>query len=136
MNKCVLIINQDLSLGLIANTAAVLAVSLGRKFNDMVGEDVFDKDGSCHQGITQIPITILRGDHLSIQALRNKVIFLEQNDLYYVDFCDVAQRSKHYSDYTLKLAETGQENLKYLGLAIYGPTSLVNSFTGNIGLLR
>lgn len=144
--KCVMVINQELPLGLIANTAAVLAMSIGREVDGIVGEDVCDQDGTLHRGITQANISILKGDNQLIRDLREKVLRLENGNgqkgddqasdhLYFVDFCDVAQRSKHYEDYRALLAQTPAEKLNYLGIALYGPPKLVNRLTGSIGLL-
>lgn len=134
--KCVMVINRNLPLGLIANTAAVLAVSVGQKFNDIVGEDVVDTEGAVHAGITQLPILILNGDDASIREIRQKIIASPRRDLYFVDFCDAAQQSKVYPEYRQRLASTPSEQLHYLGLAICGSNKQVERLTGNIGLLR
>ncbi len=134
--KCVMVINQELPLGLIANTAAVLAVSLGCKIDGMVGEDVLDQDGHLHRGITQVPIPLLKGNSELIRSIREKLLELNADDLYFVDFCDVAQQSKHYDEFKMRLKQTPTDQLNYLGIAIYGPVREVNRLTGNIGLLR
>ena len=134
--KCVMVIDKELPLGLIANTAAVLAVSLGSKIQDIVGEDVLDGDGSVHPGITQATISLLGGDNALIHTLRQKMIAQAHAELYYVDFCDVAQRSKRYEEYRDSLSNCSQAALNYLGLALYGPNKLVDRLTGNIPLLR
>jgi hypothetical protein len=72
--KCVMVINHKLPLGLIANTAAVLAVSIGHKINDIVGEDVKDQDGYLHSGITQVSIPLLKGDNELIHSIRQKIL--------------------------------------------------------------
>src|SRR5689334_11273268 len=131
--KCVMVINYELPLGLIANTAAVLAISLGNKIDGMVGDEVFDQDGCLHTGITQMPIPLLKGNHDTIRALREKL--LSTNDIYFVDFCDVAQRSKHYDEYRTRLQSTPAAQLNYLGIALCGPVQAVKSLTGNLALL-
>src|SRR5689334_16860114 len=132
--KCVMVINKELPLGLIANTAAVLAISLGNTVEGIVGEDVFDQDGCVHRGITQVSISMLGGTSDLIRELRGKLLTMD--GLYFVDFCDVAQKSKQYSDYTLRLQETPASQLGYLGIAIYGPPEAVNKLTGTLTLLR
>ncbi len=132
--KCVMVINQDLPIGLIANTAAVLAVSLGAKIDGIVGEDVMDGDGDVHRGITQVPIAMLKGNNELIRSIRSTLT--KTGGLYFVDFCDVAQQSKHYSDFKTRLQDTPADQLKYFGIAIYGPAQEVNSLTGRLSLLR
>lgn len=57
--KCVMIIDEELPLGLIANTSAVLALSIGENVEGIIGEDVTDKDGHVHRGITKLSIPYL-----------------------------------------------------------------------------
>ncbi len=132
--KCVMVINQNLPIGLIANTAAVLAVSLGAKIEGVVGEDVSDQDGGLHPGITRIPIVMLKGNSDLIRSLRATVV--NSDALYFVDFCDVAQQSKHYDEFTARLLVTPSDHLNYFGIAIYGPAEEVKRLTGKLSLLR
>ena len=134
--KCVMVIDQNLQLGMIANTAAVLAISIGKHVEGIVGEDIRDGDGVLHRGITSANIPILRGDAEIIRSLKSKLSQNGYGELYYVDFCDVAQKCKDYGDYRALLAETPAEALNYLGIAICGTDKQVNSLTGNLGLLR
>lgn len=134
--KCVIVIDQNLPLGLIANTAAVLAISIGKQVQDIVGEDVLDGDGTLHAGITRANIPLLKGDSDLIHTLREKLLTMQNSDLFFVDFCDVAQQSKIYEDYKARIQQTPANELKYLGIAIFGPDKDLNSLTGNIGLLR
>jgi len=43
--KCVLLIDSDLSIGLLANTAAVLALTIGKRAEGIIGPDVVDGSG-------------------------------------------------------------------------------------------
>ena len=133
--KCVIVIDEELPLGLIANTSAVLGLTIGDKIKGIIGDDVPDKDGSTHRGITNIPIPLLKGNSELIRSLRNTLAD-NGGDIFFVDFCDVAQQSKSYDEYSATLQERSGEELSYLGLAICGPTKKVKKLTGNIGLLR
>lgn len=134
--KCVMIINQDLPVGLMANTAAVLALTIGHRIDGIIGKDVEDSDGQVHTGITQVPIPLLKGDSDLIRATRAKLLNLDPEQVFFVDVCDVAQESKTYAQYKARLRETPVEQLTYLGIAICGPKKQVNTLTGHIGLLR
>ena len=72
--KCVIIVNQNLPIGLIANASAVLAMSIGKKFTHLVGPDVIDMDGIEHPGITQISIPLLKGNEELITSIRDKIL--------------------------------------------------------------
>jgi hypothetical protein len=134
--KCVMIIDENLPVGLIANTAAVLALSIGDRVKGIIGEDVKDQDGQIHRGITQVPIPLLKGDNDLIHAIRDQLLGMDSEDIFFVDFCDVAQKSKAYSQYKAKLQSTPADQLVYLGIAIYGPKKQVDRLSGNIRLLR
>jgi len=58
--KCVMIIDSELPVGVIANTSAILGVTLGKHFPEQVGENVADATGKMHLGIITIPIAILK----------------------------------------------------------------------------
>lgn len=134
--KCAMIIDENLPLGLIANTAAVLALSIGDKIKGIVGADVEDKDDQIHRGITQLLIPLLKGNSDSIRAIRERLLNMDSEEVFFVDFCDVAQRSKTYAHYEAVLRQTPEERLTYLGIAICGPKKQVNRLVGSIGLLR
>ena len=49
--KCVMVIDENLPLGIIANTAAIMGITLGKKMPQVVGADVMDQSGNEHLGI-------------------------------------------------------------------------------------
>ena len=55
-----MIIDSELPVGVIANTSAILGVTLGKHFPEQVGENVADATGKMHLGIITIPIAILK----------------------------------------------------------------------------
>jgi hypothetical protein len=134
--KVVMIIDKELPVGLIANTAAVLGASLGSMVDGLVGGDLRDADGYIHRGITTMNIPILGGTKEQIKAVRARLYDEEFAAVATVDFNNIAQRSLDYGDYGSVLANAGGEELSYLGVCLYGPQKKVNSLTGSIGLLR
>ncbi len=133
--KCVMVIDADLPLGLIANTSAVLAMSIGKRMPELVGNDIDDAGGCVHPGITTIPIPLLKGDREKIRCLRDRAAD-EPDSIFVVDFCDVAQSCNSYGDYTARLEKTPPGDLNYLGIALMGPKKQINRLTGSLGLLR
>ena len=131
--KLALIIDEELPVGLIANTAAMLALTLSHAIADIIGPDAFDASGGRHVGITRMALPILRakGERIKeIQASANEA------GVYVVDFCDAAQSTSVYGEYSAKLLATTESELRYLGIAIYGAKRLVNRLTGSLPLLR
>ena len=130
--KCVLVIDKALPQGLIANTAAVLTLSLGKLHPELIGADNINNDGEVHTGITSIPIPILASSSESIKAIRGSL----KDEATLVDFSNVAQSTKNYQDYPEKLSATKAEDIEYLGIAVYGTKKIINKYTGNLGLIR
>ena len=135
-DKCVMIIDESLPSGVIANTAAVMGITLGKNIPDIVGADVYDSTGREHLGIIEFPVPILKGDAKSIKAIREKLYEPEFMDLTVVDFSDLAQGCKTYQEYIEKMGKVSETQLSYLGVAICGAKKKVNKLTGSIPLLR
>lgn len=134
--KCVMIIDENLPAGVIANTAAILGITLGKRFPEAVGNDVSDKSGSAHLGIIEFPVPILKGSPQLIREVRQRLYTKEFEDVTAVDFSDTAQGCKTYDEFVRKIAETEEENLLYLGIGLFGGKKKINKLTGNIPLLR
>lgn len=134
-NKCVMVIDSELPTGLIANTAAVLALTLGKKIEGIIGPHVVDGGGQVHEGITTTPIPILKGSGKAIKELRD-TISGNYPDLLLVDFSNTAQTTNNYEGYIKKIASFTSADLEYLGIAIYGNKKSVNTLTGSLPLLR
>ena len=60
-NKCVIVLDENLPLGLLVNSAAVLMMSIGKLHPDLVGRNLEDGSGHEHRGITTVPLPILKG---------------------------------------------------------------------------
>lgn len=60
--KCVMVIDGNLSQRIIANTAAIMGITLGKKMPEVVGADVYDNTGKGHLGIIEFPVPILKGN--------------------------------------------------------------------------
>lgn len=134
--KCVMIIDEQLPLGIMANTAAIMGITLGRKMPEAVGADVTDKTGKEHLGIIKFPVPVLKGNAESIKAIRERLYEPDFSDLTVVDFSDLAQGCKTYDEFMEKMKEVSETDLNYLGIAICGAKRKVNQLTGSMPLLR
>lgn len=134
--KCVIVMDERLPLGVVANTAAILGITMGMKMPDVVGEDVFDAQGNAHTGIIQFPVPILRGDGETLKRLRTRLFESAFAELTVVDFSELAQSCKTYGEFIGRMAETPETELNYMGLAICGDRKKVNKLTGSLPLLR
>ena len=134
--KCVMVIDEGLPLGLIANTAAIMGVTLGKRMPEAVGADVQNRSGREHLGIIEFPVPVLKSTPEAIRQLRETLYGPEYQDLIVVDFSDLAQGCKTYEEFTEKVREVPENSLRYLGLAICGGKKRVNHLTGSLPLLR
>jgi hypothetical protein len=134
--KCIMVIDENLPLGIIANTAAVMGITLGKENADTVGVNVYDGTGREHLGVIEFPVPILKGNSEIIKDLREKLYSHEYAELTVADFSDVAQSCKTYNEFITKIADVADQDLNYFGLAICGKKKLVNKLTGSMPLLR
>jgi hypothetical protein len=134
--KCVMVIDENLPLGIIANTAAIMGITLGKKMPEVVGADVYDRTGNRHLGIIEFPVPILKGNADMIKTIREKLYEQDFPDLTIVDFTDLAQGCKTYDEFIEKMKEVPEIDLNYFGIAICGAKKKVNQLTGSMALLR
>lgn len=134
--KCVIIVDENLPLGIIANTAAILGITMGMKMPDVVGNDVFDLEENPHMGIIQFPVPILKGNTEILKKLRTKLFEPQFSELTVVDFSDLAQGCKTYNEFIDKMANTSESRLNYIGIDVCGNKKQINKLTGSMPLLR
>lgn len=134
--KCVMVIDENLPRGLLANTAAIMGITLGKVMPEVVAADVADQSGSEHVGIIEFPVPILRGSPEVIKQIREKLYQPDFQDVTAVDFSDLAQSCKTYDEFIEKMGRVPESALQYLGVAICGTKKKVNKLTGNMPLLR
>lgn len=132
--KCVIIIDRDLPLGLIANTAAILGITIGAKMPEAVGENVSDGAGCEHMGIIEFPVPVLKASSERLGRLRLSLYDKEFSDLTAVDFSDIAQSCKTYDEFIDKLGAA--EDIRYFGIALCGDRKKISRLTGSLPLLK
>ena len=134
--KCVMIFDESLPVGVIANTAAIMGASLGKADPEVVGITPVDMDGNEHSGLIQFHVPILKSDSDTIQDIRKKALDTYGEDIDIIDFTDIAQKSMTYDDYLNNYKATAGDDISYLGLTLCGPKKAINKLTGNLSLLR
>lgn len=134
--KCVMVIDENLPLGMVANIVAIMGMTLGKKLPEKIGNDVLDKSGVAHLGIIQFPIPILKANQTSIKKIYEKISELKDENMIIVDFSILAQGCKTYDEYIDKMKETNTHDLDYIGIALCGQQKMINKYTGSLPLLR
>ena len=118
-----MVLDENLPLGLLANTAAILGITLGKHMPEAVGADVLDGSGKAHLGIIMFPVPILRGDAEQIRAIRETLYGVDYQDVIVVDFSDVAQCCKNYGEYIGKAAQASHTGPSQRGASSASRTS-------------
>ena len=129
--KTVIVLRADLTPGIAANTAAVLAVTLGAENAYLVGPDIPDADGTIHKGLITTPVPVLSADAAALTRLAGT-----PGDVAVIGFTATAARSKTYDTYSDDLSVQPSADLAYLGIALVGPAKQVTRLTGDFPLHR
>lgn len=134
--KCAIVIDEQLPLGLIANTATILGVTLGKQAPELVGSNMTDQSDVEHLGIVKTPVPILKTSKEYLHELREQSLSDFYSDVTVVGFSNTAQRCKTYQEYLEKLKQVSFSDYHFLGLGFYGVKKKVNRLTGSLPLLR
>lgn len=135
-NKCVMVLDEALPLGLLTNTAGILGFTMGKMMPEMVGPTVTDRSNKDHLGVIEVPIPILKANKEQVKTIREQLYQPEFAEVVVVDFSDVAQSCKNYDEYISKMADIDENQLNYMGIGLFGPKKAVNKLTGSMPLLR
>jgi hypothetical protein len=129
-----IVLDKTLAPGFAANAAAVLAMSIGKRFPEFVGEDLPDQDGGFHRGITSVPIPILAQEAGELVRLREEASAAD--GLWLADFTHTARVARDYGTYAKNLAALGGTELRYVGIALAGKKAELKRLTGSLPLFR
>lgn len=132
-DKCVIVVDDNLSVGLAVNAASVIALTIGRRVDAIIGPDILDDSGQTHIGITTTPVPVLKTSGEALSNIRQRAA---AEGLFVVDFSDAAQQTRTYEDYTALIASRRAEDLTYLAVGLFGTKKLVNKLTGSLPLVR
>jgi len=131
----VIIVDDNLAVGLKANTAAVLSLTIGNKVEGLIGKDLNDENEHIHKALTTIPLPILKCTSEKLQEIYNEAYELK-DEILLIDITDAAQTTKNYADYEQKLKQSSTNQLKLLGVALVGSQGPIKKLTGSLALLR
>lgn len=133
--RLAIVVNPDLPLGLIANTAGVIAVGLGARMPRLAARQLTDRDNRTIDICSNKPVPILQADAATIGALMLKAL-PQPGERVVVPFPAFARALHDYADYEATFPERDLSNETIDGIGIAGPSKWVRSLTGSLKLLR
>lgn len=133
MEKGIVVVDESLPLGLKANICAILGMTLGKKYPDVVGHNIFTQDGHEIPGITQIPLPILQG---SRQRIFEIFKMNENSDVFIAIFDNSALITKNYAEFQEKISSVSLSDIQIFGLLAYGEKKSINKISADLPLLR
>lgn len=133
--KAVIIVDEELPSGVITNTAAILGMSLGKKYPEIVGRNLINKDKEIHEGITIIGLPILSADKEKLKIIRDNAKQFE-NQIFEVNVLNLTRSTRSYEEYAKKLEQIANQDLEYQGILLYGEKKAINKLTGNLSLFK
>ncbi len=133
--KCVIIINDTLPIGVVANIASVLSITIGNKLPGLVGQDTRDRQGILHTGLTQLPIPILGANLSKLKALANELGETKEAHDLFVDFTGFAAKAKTYTEYQSLLQNADENEMVYHGIAVLTDKKALNKLTKELKLI-
>ncbi len=131
--RCVIVVDQALPVGKVANAVAVIALTLGKRHPHLVGPDLIDASGWAHPGLIPIGITVLAADLVELNKVRAKAL---KGDIDVVDFPFQGQETNDYAEFCARVRDITTDNLKYIGVGLFGTRKAVGRVVGRFPLLR
>ncbi len=131
--RCVVVIDAALPPGPAANAAAVLALTMGQRQPHLAGEPFIDAAGNHHPGLIPIGIPVLAAPADDLARLRDKALAA---GLDVVDFPSQGHQTNDYAQFRRMVAALAPDEIRYLGVMIYGERKRVGRLVGKYGLLR
>ena len=132
-NRCVLIMNENISGGYLANAIAVIALTVGERHPYLVGAPLVDASGVSHPGLIPIGIPMLKCDNEQLKELRIKAL---EKGCDVVDFPIQGLQTKDYDEFIDMMSVINTNDIDYLGIAIVGKKNAVNRLTKHCEMIK
>jgi len=131
--RCVIVVDSGLPAGRAANAAAVIALTMGKRNPRLAGADLVDGSGWIHPGLIPIGIAVLAAAASDIHDIRAKGT---RAGIDVVDFPAQGQETNDYAEFRARVANVPEEELRYVGVGLFGPRKAVGRIIGRYPLLR
>ena len=125
--------DSGLPAGKAANAAAVMALTMGARCPDLVGEPLVDAQGNSHPGLIPIGIPVLGAPQDDLPRIRSRAL---EAGLAVVDFPVEGQATNDYAEFRRLMSGLAPDSVQYLGIMLLGPKKKVGRIVGKYSLLK
>jgi hypothetical protein len=129
--RLVIVLNQDLAAGKAANAAAVLAMTLGQRHPQLIGEPLEVADGRSYPGLIPLGISVLSA---SEQDLGRLLVEGRARECDMTIFPADGQQTTNYLEFRQAVAVKTEQQLVLLGVAIAGEKKVVRKLVSKLNL--
>jgi hypothetical protein len=135
-NKIVVVLSSDLETGVALNVVGHLAISLGAHIEvGLMGHPtLIDASGAAHRGISKYPLIIAKAKPNKVRAVLQSA--RTDRGLFVSDYPDAMLTTAHDDDLATALSKTREEEIRYLGVLLFGHTEKVDGLTRKLSLWK
>lgn len=134
LHKSVVLVDEELPIGLASNAVSVVGVSMGRAVGGLVGPPLDSLDGHSYPGVVLSPLPILVAPQTELRM--RYVRAASDPDITVFPFSSLAQSCKTYDEYEAILSAANSGDIPLSALGIVGPKKAVNKMVGSFPLLK
>ncbi|MDH2068598.1 DUF2000 domain-containing protein [Pantoea sp. GD03673] len=129
--RCVMILNAALPPGKATNAAAVMALTLGQRHPELVGDALTDAERRPSPGLITTGIPVLAATDEQLSVLRERC---EQGEYDLVLFPEAGQSTTDYLALGAVLRQQPRQQWRLLGLAVVGDKKSLRKLTAKLAL--
>ena len=133
--RIAIIVNPELPLGLIANTASAIAIGLGARLPALGNPPLTDSDRKVLDTSSNRPVPVLQAPPDVIAVAMRRALPIPDNAAV-VPFPAFARALHDFNEYLEVFPEKTLDSEVIDGLGLAGPSQWVRSLTGSLKLLR
>lgn len=132
--RIAIIVNPELPLGALANTASAIAIGIGARMPTFGNRQLSDTGGRTIDISSNHPVPMLQADEGKLTEVLLKAVANGEGTV--VPFPRFARALHSYGDYEAQFPEKDLSVEPLDGLGLAGPSKWVRSLTGSLKLLR
>lgn len=129
--RCVMILNASLTPGKAANAAAVIALTLGQRHPELVGEALEDAEARRYPGLIPYGIPVLAASESEMNTVRT---LCDESSCDLVLFPEEGQATTDYAAFCTAIRAIPGPAWRLLGMAVVGEKKAVRKLTARLKL--